>query len=48
MGYTLDHTAGIFLFDAHGRLLGLSPYGQPLEKLTRDLSTVATQSLAQR
>jgi len=48
MGYTLDHTAGIFLFDAQGRLLGLSPYGQPLEKLTRDLSTIATQSLAQR
>lgn len=48
MGYTLDHTAGIFLFDAHGRLLGLSPYGQPLEKLTRDLSTVAAHSLAQR
>lgn len=51
MGYTLDHTAGVFLFDAQGRLLGLSPYGQPLEKLSRDLATLAgrtTPSLAQR
>jgi protein SCO1/2 len=39
MGYTLDHTAGVFLFDGKGRLLGLSPYGQPIEKLASDLST---------
>jgi len=50
MGYTLDHTAGVFLFDARGRLLGLSPYGQPLAKLSRDLASLAgrtAQSLAQ-
>jgi cytochrome oxidase Cu insertion factor (SCO1/SenC/PrrC family)/thioredoxin-related protein len=41
MGYTLDHTAGIFLFDASGRLLGLSPYGQPLKKLADDLAAIA-------
>ena len=42
MGYTLDHTAGIFLFDATGRLLGLSPYGQPLNKLGSDLQSIAS------
>jgi cytochrome oxidase Cu insertion factor (SCO1/SenC/PrrC family) len=26
-GYTVDHTAGVFLFDANGRLRGLAPYG---------------------
>jgi len=41
MGYTLDHSAGIFLFDGQGRLLGLSPYGQPLEKLRSDLAALA-------
>lgn len=41
MGYTLDHTAGIFLFDASGHLLGLSPYGQPLKKLADDLAAIA-------
>lgn len=50
MGYTLDHTAGVFLFDARGRLIGLSPYGQPLDKLSRDLASLArtTLTLAQR
>jgi len=48
MGYTLDHTAGIFLFDARGRLLGLSPYGQPLAKLSRDLAVIATDAQATR
>jgi len=42
MGYTLDHTAGVFLFDATGRLLGLSPYGQPLKKLGSDLQSIAS------
>jgi cytochrome oxidase Cu insertion factor (SCO1/SenC/PrrC family)/thioredoxin-related protein len=42
MGYTLDHTAGIFLFAATGRLLGLSPYGQPLNKLGSDLLHIAS------
>lgn len=43
MGYTLDHTAGIFLFGADGRLLGLSPYGQPLKKLGSDLLSLTSQ-----
>ena len=43
MGYTLDHTAGVFLFDGQGRLLGLSPYGQPVEKLANDLSHLASK-----
>lgn len=50
MGYTLDHTAGVFLFDHRGRLQGISPYGQPLDQLTRDLHTLAsgtTGALAQ-
>jgi protein SCO1/2 len=37
MGYTLDHTAGVFLIDGSGRLRGLSPHGQPVEKLAADL-----------
>lgn len=37
MGYTLDHTAGVFLLDAAGRLRGLAPYGQPVEQLVADL-----------
>lgn len=41
MGYTLDHTAGVFLIDAQGRLRGLSPYGQPLAGLVQDLNTLA-------
>lgn len=40
MGYTLDHSAGVFLFDGHGRLLGISPYGQPPDKLGRDLAAL--------
>jgi protein SCO1/2 len=41
MGYTLDHTAGVFLFDDEGRLRGLSPYGQPVHHLSADLATLA-------
>ena len=44
MGYTLDHTAGIFLFAPDGRLLGLSPYGQPLKDLAADLKTIAADA----
>lgn len=44
MGYTLDHTAGVFLFGPDGRLLGLSPYGQPLQKLAADLKTIAADA----
>lgn len=37
-GYTVDHTAGVFLFDANGRLRGLSPFGQSVAALRSDLA----------
>ncbi len=37
-GYTVDHTAGVFLFDANGRLRGLAPFGQSVADLRRDLA----------
>jgi protein SCO1/2 len=43
MGYTLDHTAGVFLFDRSGTLVGFSPYGQPLAKLARDFATLLAE-----
>ncbi|MFZ4538675.1 SCO family protein [Propionivibrio sp.] len=43
-GYTVDHTAGVFLFDRNGRLRGVSPYGQPLNLLTEDLKSLAAES----
>ncbi len=45
-GYTLDHTAGVFLFDRRGRLRGVSPYGQPLDLLAADLRTLAAEGRA--
>ena len=44
-GYTLDHTAGIFLFDRSGHLRGFSPYGQPIDLLTADVKTLALENL---
>jgi protein SCO1/2 len=44
-GYTLDHTAGIFLFDRKGKLRGFSPYGQPTELLAADVKTLAHEHL---
>lgn len=44
MGYTLDHTAGTFLLGPDGRLLGLSPYGQPLKELAADIRTIAADA----
>ncbi|GBG01372.1 hypothetical protein AZSI13_06990 [Azospira sp. I13] len=43
MGYTLDHTAGVFLFDQAGVLRGLSPYGQPVSALAADLGRLASE-----
>ena len=37
-GYTVDHTAGVFLFDANGRLRGLAPFGQSVTALRSDLA----------
>ena len=48
MGYTLDHTAGVFLIDGEGRLRGLSPYGQPVADLAADLATLAREALPAR
>ena len=42
-GYTMDHTAGVFLFDANGRLRGLAPYGQSVAALRRDLSRLLAE-----
>jgi len=36
--YSLDHTAGVFLFDATGRLRGISPFGQNVEHLRSDIT----------
>lgn len=41
MDYTLDHTAGIFLIDAQGKLQGLAPYDGALADLRADLATLA-------
>ena len=46
-GYTLDHTAGVFLFDRNGHLRGVSPYGQPLNLLAADLKTLAGENRTQ-
>jgi protein SCO1/2 len=45
-GYTLDHTAGIFLFDRTGKLRGFSPYGQPTDLLAADVKTLAHENLS--
>lgn len=42
-GYTLDHTAGIFLFDRTGQLRGFSPYGQPMDLLASDMKALALE-----
>jgi protein SCO1/2 len=44
VGYTLDHTAGVYLFDRSGHLRGVSPYGQPFELLADDVRTLAFES----
>lgn len=46
LGYTLDHTAGIFLIDRQGRVRGLSPYGQPVELLAADLAALVKEGRA--
>lgn len=53
MGYTLDHTAAVFLFDAGGRLRGVAPYGQGAAALRDDLAALLAEihgprQLAQR
>jgi protein SCO1 len=36
-GYTLDHTAGIYLLGTRGKPLLLAPYGQRAEQLAQDI-----------
>lgn len=43
MGYTLDHTAAVFLLDAGGRLRGVAPYGQGAEALRNDLAALLAE-----
>ncbi|QEL64625.1 protein SCO1/2 [Oryzomicrobium terrae] len=43
LGYTLDHTAGVFLIDRQGRVRGLSPYGQPVDLLAADLAALVKE-----
>ena len=45
MGYTLDHSAGVFLFDRAGRLRGLAPFGQGAEALRADLARLLASPL---
>ena len=52
-GYTLDHTAGVFLFDGGGRLRGVAPFGQSAADLRSDLASLLAegaggQTVAQR
>ena len=42
-GYTLDHTAGVFLFDGSGRLRGIAPYGQSAADLRSDLAILLAE-----
>jgi protein SCO1/2 len=35
--YTVDHTAGILIFDTQGRLRLMAPYGLPADKLAADI-----------
>ncbi|HJW04274.1 MAG TPA: hypothetical protein VJ548_13410, partial [Azospira sp.] len=44
MGYTLDHSAGVYLFDQGGVLRGISPYGQPVRALAADLAQLTQRS----
>ncbi|MBK8579797.1 MAG: hypothetical protein IPN78_16740 [Candidatus Accumulibacter sp.] len=42
-GYTLDHTAGVFLFDGGGRLRGVAPFGQSAADLRSDLASLLAE-----
>lgn len=44
LGYTLDHTAGVFLFDKNGVLRGFSPYGQAVAALAADLGLLSSET----
>ena len=38
--YTMDHSAGSYLYDPQGRLRLFSRYGSPIESLTKDIQTL--------
>lgn len=44
LGYSLDHTAGIFLIDANGYLRGLAPHDAPITDLRADLSRLIDEA----
>jgi protein SCO1/2 len=39
-GYTIDHTAGAYVFDTHGQLRLFVRYGSGAEKLLADIKTL--------
>ncbi len=43
-GYTVDHSAGTYLYDAAGRLRLFSAYGQGAQKLLHDIRLLLAQS----
>lgn len=42
--YLIDHSAGTFVFDPHGRIRLLVPYGSSPEAIAADLKTLLAQS----
>jgi len=47
-GYTLDHTAGVFLFDGGGRLRGVAPFGQSAADLRSDLAILLAEGASRQ
>jgi cytochrome oxidase Cu insertion factor (SCO1/SenC/PrrC family) len=44
--YTVDHTVSIFLLDPHGRLVGVIPFGTPLDEVQRRVEAVLLPTAA--
>ena len=42
-GYLIDHSAGTYVYDPHGRLRLLMPYGSQAGDIARDLKTLLAQ-----
>ncbi|MDX9995696.1 MAG: SCO family protein [Rhodocyclaceae bacterium] len=38
--YTVDHTASVYVIDAHGKLVRILPYGTPAGELMRQVSSL--------
>jgi protein SCO1/2 len=39
-GYTMSHTADVFLIDGQGRLVGTFPFGTPADSMATDIATL--------